>query len=162
MAFKVPACITVEVCTFVEDIKSLNVIVWNNWALPEIGEAFGLFTQSKEFSGLLLQVRWGFEQSDLVEGLPDHGRVGGTRCSLRSLLTQSILWLWFYRTDLREEIQKEIWSQLWLPTQIKWKSQKATSSNRMCHDPNPFLCSLALKDDALIFSSFLEEYCLKA
>ncbi|GAB0177465.1 cAMP-dependent protein kinase inhibitor alpha [Grus japonensis] len=37
------------------------------------------------------QVGWGFEQHDLVEGVPAHGRGDGTRSSLRSLPTQTIL-----------------------------------------------------------------------
>jgi len=37
------------------------------------------------------QVGWGFEQPGLVEGVPAHGRGVGTRLSIRSLPTQTIL-----------------------------------------------------------------------
>jgi len=37
------------------------------------------------------QVGWGFEQSDLMEGVPAHGRGVGPRWSLMSIPTQSIL-----------------------------------------------------------------------
>ena len=33
----------------------------------------------------------GFEQPGLVEGVPAHGRVAGTRRSMRSLPTQNVL-----------------------------------------------------------------------
>jgi len=38
------------------------------------------------------QVGWGFEQPGPVEGVPAYGRGVGTRWSLRSLPTQTILW----------------------------------------------------------------------
>ena len=47
------------------------------------------------------QVGWGFEKPGLVEGVPAHGRRLGTRWSIRSLPTQSILW--FY--DSPEKVQ---------------------------------------------------------
>jgi len=37
------------------------------------------------------QVGWGIEQPGLVEGVPAHGRGVGTRRSVRSLPTQTIL-----------------------------------------------------------------------
>jgi len=40
------------------------------------------------------QVGWGFEQAGVVEGVPAHGRGVGTRWSLRSLPTQTILWFY--------------------------------------------------------------------
>ena len=43
-------------------------------------------------------VGWGFEQPGLVEGVPVRGRGGGTRWSLRSLPTQTILWLFYCQT----------------------------------------------------------------
>ena len=38
---------------------------------------------------------WDFEQSNLAEGVPTYGKGVGTRWSLRSLPTPTILW-WFY------------------------------------------------------------------
>ena len=38
------------------------------------------------------QVGWGFEQPGLVEGVPAHGSGIGTRWSLRSLPTHTLLW----------------------------------------------------------------------
>ena len=43
------------------------------------------------------QVGWGFEQSGLVEGVPAHSRGVGTRWSLRSLPTQTILWFFDFQ-----------------------------------------------------------------
>lgn len=40
------------------------------------------------------QSGWGPEQLYLVNDIPAHGRGGGTRWSLRSLLTQTILWFY--------------------------------------------------------------------
>lgn len=37
------------------------------------------------------QAEWGFEQPDLVEGIPVYGKRAGSRSSLRSLPTQRIL-----------------------------------------------------------------------
>jgi len=37
------------------------------------------------------QAGWGFERPGLMEGVPAHGRMIGTRSSLRSLPTTSIL-----------------------------------------------------------------------
>jgi len=41
--------------------------------------------------GVQGQAGWGFEQPGLVEGVPVHGKVVGTRRCLRSLPTQTIL-----------------------------------------------------------------------
>jgi len=45
------------------------------------------------------QVGWSSEQPGLVEGVPAHGRGVGTRWSLRSLTTLTILW--FYNASFR-------------------------------------------------------------
>jgi len=37
------------------------------------------------------QVGWGFEEPDRVEGVPDDGKGGGVRLSLRSLPTETVL-----------------------------------------------------------------------
>jgi len=44
--------------------------------------------------GVQVQAGWGFEQPGLVEGVPAHSRWVGTRRSLRSLPTQTILWFY--------------------------------------------------------------------
>ena len=80
--------------------------------------------------GVQGQVRWGPGQPglvpDVVTGNPAHGREVGTRWSLRSLLTQAILWfcdsviLWrtFHRADTEESIRcllEYMWRQNPLP-----------------------------------------------
>jgi len=39
-----------------------------------------------------VRLDWGFEQPDLVEGVPAYGTGVKTMCSLRSFPTQTILW----------------------------------------------------------------------
>lgn len=43
------------------------------------------------------QVGWGFAQQDLMEGVPAYGGGVGTRCSLKTLSTQTILC--FYESE---------------------------------------------------------------
>lgn len=44
------------------------------------------------------QTGWGFEQLDLVQGVPARGSGVGARCSLRSLSKRSIIIKWLQAT----------------------------------------------------------------